>query len=71
MTEQKPNLLDIIIQHSNELEEYRALGMTPEQVKEMQFDYHMKCAFLEEYITLGTIDEFKLLKSKEELNAKR
>lgn len=71
MTEQRPNLLDIIIQYSNELEEYRALEMTPEQIKEMISDYHMKSAFLEEYIMLGTIDEFKSLKTKEEVNAKR
>ena len=40
-----------------EIQQYRATGMTPEQIKEMQMDYCAKGAVLEEYKAIGTLDQ--------------
>ena len=50
---------DEIVVCLGELEKYRALGMTSEQVKQMQIDYCAKSVILEEYKVLGTVEELK------------
>ena len=40
-----------------EIQQQRATGMTPEQIKEMQMDYCAKGAVLEEYQAIGTPEQ--------------
>lgn len=47
-----------------EVQQYRALGMTPEQVKEMQIEYCVKSTILEEYKALGTVEELRAKNEK-------
>lgn len=55
--------LVIAIQALEEIQQYRATGMTPEQIKEMQMDYCAKGAVLEEYKEIGTVKELARLRS--------
>ena len=50
---------NMAIKALEEIEQYRALGMTSEQVKQMQIDYCAKSVILEEYKALGTVEELK------------
>lgn len=49
--------LHMAIQALEEIQQYRATGMTPEQIKEMQIDYCAKGAVLEEYLAIGTPEQ--------------
>lgn len=54
---------ELAIQALEEIQQYRATGMTPEQIKEMQMDYCAKGAALEEYKAIGTVKELARLRS--------
>ena len=53
---------EVAIQALEEIQQYLATGMTPEQIKEMQMDYCAKGAVLEEYKAIGTVKELKAMK---------
>lgn len=57
---------DIAIQALEEIQEYKAIGLTPELIEAMQGHNVALINDLGEYQAIGTIDEFKALKEKNE-----
>lgn len=58
------HLRDFAENFKDELEQYRAIGLTPELIEAMQGHNIALINDLEEYQSIGTIDEFKALKEK-------
>lgn len=59
-------VLDMAIQALEEIQQYRAIGLTPELIEAMQGHNIALINDLGEYQSIGTIDEFKALKEKDE-----